>query len=164
MKKMVTLIIMTLMLIAFGVATAEAASTAPISVTVTITATALDVTVLPTSWAIGPISAGGTKNTTLPDYFTATNNRNTTEDLTLTAVSSAGWTFANTPGADQFGMNFSTAGAVPSWTLIDSSTGTLLANDLGAGASETFDLQLEVPTSTTVGGTPQTIIVTVTAS
>jgi len=166
MKKLLSLMMVTLLLAVFGVASAEAAPSDTISVTVTITADAVDVSVSPSSWAIGNITASSTPDTvgSGPDYFTATNDRNADEDLTLTIASSADWTAANSAGADQFGMNYSTAGGTPSWSPIDSSTGALLADDLGAGASETFDLQLEAPTSTTVGGTQQSIVVTVTAS
>ncbi|MCH7589948.1 hypothetical protein IIB34_02805 [PVC group bacterium] len=60
-------------------------------------------------------------------------------------------------------MQFSTAGGTPSWATIVAA-GSSLVSSLDAGDSETFDLQLLVPTSTTVGGTEQSIAVTVTAS
>ncbi|MBL7174697.1 MAG: hypothetical protein ISS66_02620 [Desulfobacteraceae bacterium] len=160
MKKLLLSLVLVATLVAFGATQAEADD---ISVTVTITAT-LSVSVSPGTWAIGPIAEGAEPNTTLPDYFTATNGSNTTADLTITIAGSDDWAFANTPDADQFGMNFSTGGASPAWTLIDSLIGGSLANGLTAGSTQKFDLQLEAPTSTTVGGTPQTIVVTVTAS
>jgi len=163
MKKTLLSLAVLMALVAFGVVAAEAASSDSISVTVTITSTALDVSVTPGAWAVGSISEGATPSTT-PDYFTATNNRNSAEDITLSIASSANWTAANTAGADQFGMKYNTAGATPSWTSIDSVSGALLADDLAAGASETFDLQLLAPTSTSAGGVQQTITVTVTAS
>lgn len=165
MKKMLTLMIMTLAIVAFGVATAKAAISDTISVTVTITASGLSVIVSPTSWPIaGPTLEGDTPNTTLPGFFTATNDRNdgTAENLRLDAGNSGNWTFANAPGTDQFGMNFTTTGAAP-WIEINSSTGGSLATALAAGSSQSFDLQLEVPISTSSGGTLQTIPVTVTA-
>ena len=162
MKKLLTLMMLTLMLVAFGVTTAEAAPSDAISVTVTITADALDVSVTPNAWAIGNIAVSDTPDTGA-DFFTATNGRNTTEDLTLTVSTLDDWTFANTPGADQFAMNFSiNQGGL--WTLIDVSTGGSLATGLAASASQSFDLQLEAPTSTVNGDAPQTIVVTVTAS
>ena len=165
MKKMLTLTMIALMLATFGVTTAEAASSDAIGVTVTITASALDVSVSPNAWAIGGISESDTPNTTLPDFFTATNDRNSAEDLTLTVASSADWTADGAAaGADQFAMQFSTGGNSPVWTTIAVPAGSSLISGLAASANEKFDLKLLAPTSTTVGGTLQTIVVTVTAS
>lgn len=162
MKKLITAMVMILMLVAFGVTSAQAASTATINVTVTITATALDVSVTPGNWAIGSISEGGTPDTVVGDPFVAKNNRNASENLTINVAGSTNWTVGSDAGADQFAMKFSTDNGT-SWTEITTAGVTLVSN-LGAQQQQSFDLQLLAPTSTTVGGTQQTIVVTLTAS
>ena len=164
MKKL--LITMMSLMLMFGMAaTADAASSDDISVTVTITAGAVDVSVSPGTWVVPNQSEGSSPNTIDigPDNFAATNNRNSPEDLTLTVGSSGDWAADDTAaGADQFAMQFSIDEGT-SWTTIVGA-GSSLASNLAASDSETFDLQLLVPTLTTVGGTEQTITVTVTAS
>ena len=166
MKKLLITMMAFMLMVGINASADAATPTDTINVTVTITASGVSVVVTPDAWAISDIDASDSPTTVGigPDFFTALNDSNASEDLTLSSASSDDWTFANTPGADQFGMNFSTGGAFPVWNTIDSSTGGELATGLGAGAVRTFDLQLEAPTSTTVGGTEQTIVVTVTAS
>lgn len=168
MKKMIIATMMTLALVAFGVATAEAANPANISVTVTITASGLSVSLNNTSWPIGPISELATPDTLGigPNYFIATNDRNDgqTENLAVTVGNSSpsSWIAATSAGTDQFAMKVSITGAAP--FNLDASTGASIATGLAAGGTQSFDLQFLAPTSTDDGGTPQTITVTVTAS
>lgn len=160
MKKPLLSLVTLVALVAFAVATAEAATFDNLSITVTITAGALSVNVIPGSWAIGSILESATPVST----FTTNNTRtNAPEDITLTAVSSANWTFANTPGANQFALNVSFDLGL-TWSVVDSLAGYLIANDLPAGGSKAFDLKLLAPTSTTSAGVQQTITATVTAS
>jgi len=103
-KKLLTLTMITLMLVAFGVTQAEAANTATIGVTVTLTAGALEIVVSPADWAIGELAASGTKETT-PDVYTVTNNTtNATVDLSIQSGNSANWTAKATAGAEEFVM------------------------------------------------------------
>ena len=146
-------------------ASADAATSDDISVTVTITAGAVDVSVSPGTWVVPDQSEGSSPNTISigPDEFTATNGRNSPEDLKLTVGSSGDWAVSDTAaGADQFAMQFSIDEGT-SWTTIVGA-GNSLAAGLVANDSETFDLRLLAPTTTTVGGAQQTILVTVTAS
>lgn len=154
---------MSLMLMFSVVASADAAGSEDITVTVTITAGAADVSLLVTAWSIGSIFEGSTPSTG-PDFFSAKNESNSPEDLTLTVGNSDnGWTADDAAaGADQFAMQFSIDQGT-SWTTIVGA-GNSLAAALAANDSETFDLRLLAPITTTVGGVPQTILVTVTAS
>ena len=165
MKKLLLSLVLVATLVALGAPQAEAAD---IGVTVTITAT-LSVSVDKTAWAIGSIYEADIATTqTHPvvsplGTITANNTSNTAADLTITISNSSNWTAAGSPGADQFAMQAS-KDAGSNWDIIGVPGGYSLATDLAAGGSQGFDLMLMVPTSTTVGGTEQTITVTVTAS
>ncbi|MCH9023437.1 MAG: hypothetical protein IID32_11845, partial [Planctomycetes bacterium] len=86
MKKLL-ITMMSLMLMFGVVASADAASSEDITVTVTITAGAADVSLLVAAWSIGSISEGSTPSTG-PDFFSARNESNSPEDLTLTVGNS----------------------------------------------------------------------------
>ena len=161
MRKIAVGLMMILMLAAFGAGTADAAATATIDVTVTITAGALDVSLNQTSWAIGSIAESATPDTVAGTIFTATNSRNASETLTLTVAGSANWAAGTEAAANQFAMQYSTNdGGL--WTSILSGGSSL--GSVASGASKAFDLKLLAPTTTTVGGTQQSIVVTITAS
>lgn len=142
---------------------AFAAGTAQIAVTVTITQS-VSVSVNPGSYGFGSTDAGQTLATAV-DAFTATNDGNGAEDLVITVADTTDWSAASTAGADQFAMNVDTGSG---WTLIDALTGAVLASDLAPSEDpldgQAFGLQLLVPTSTSNGGTQQSITVTVTAA
>ena len=164
MKKLLLSLVLVATLVALGMPQAEAAD---IGVTVTITAT-LSVSVDKAAWAIGSIAESEIATTqTHPlsplGTITATNDSNTTADLTITISNSGDWTAAESAGENQFAMQASTDTGT-TWTIIGVPDGYVFASGLEADGSQGFDLMLMVPTSTTVGGTEQTITVTVTAS
>ena len=156
MKKYLVLLAVMLLL---PVSTVFAAPSAQVSVTVTITQS-VSVAVSPASYALGATDAGQTLGTA-EGAFTATNDGNGLENLTISVADSADWAAGTAAGADVFAMNFYDGSA---WTLIDPAGGTGLASELAPAAYKVFGLQLLVPTSTAKGGVEQSINVTVTAS
>ena len=116
--------------------------------------------VSPSSYAFGSTDAGQTLATAV-DAFTATNDGNGQENLAISVANSADWSSGTAAGADVFSMNYYNGSA---WTLIDPTAGAGLASGLAPASSNTFGLQLIVPTSTVKGGVEQSINVTVTAS
>lgn len=141
------------------VSTAIAAPAAQVSVTVTITQN-VSVTVTPGSYAFGSTDAGTTLITAV-DAFTATNDGNGAENLTITVSDSADWTASTTAGTDAFVMNYYNGS---SWSLIDPVSGASLASGLAPSDVQLFGVQLLVPTDTNSGGVEQLINVTVTAA
>jgi len=144
---------------AICVTNAFAAPSAQIAVTVTIVQS-VSVSVSPAGYAFGSTDAGSTLSTAV-DAFTATNDGNGTENLTIVVADTADWAASTTVGNDNFVMNYYNGSA---WNLIDPSAGALLAGGLAPAASKTFGLQLMVPSATSKGGVEQSINVTVTAS
>ncbi len=147
-------------IIILGCTSLMAADTATITLTVTITQV-LSVTVTPSSWAIGELSTGGSSNTS-GGYFTATNDGNTAEDITISVGNSANWTAGTSPGSETFALQYSLNNGT-TWTTVNPS-GTLLVEGLAAGSSQSFDLKFLAPTSTAYGGIEQNISVTLSAS
>lgn len=136
-----------------------AAETAQVSVTVTITRS-LSVSVNPGAYGFGSTSESQTLSTAV-GAFSAANDGNAAQDLAITVGNSANWTAGTAAAAETYAMNYYDGA---SWVLIDPATGAALADDLSAGASKNFGLQLLVPTATNYGGVEQIIPVTVTAS
>jgi len=137
-----------------------AAPSSQIAVTVTLTQS-VSVTVTPNSHAFGPTSEGQTL-ATAADAFTATNDGNGSENLSITAADSVNWQAASAAAKDAFVMNYTTNGTI--WNLITPATGAQLATSVAKSAAQKFGLQLLVPTSTDFGGVQQSIPVTITAS
>lgn len=152
-------LILTLLMALLVIPCAFADPTANIAVTVTITQS-VSVTVTPGAYPFEPTTEGQTL-TTAVDAFTAVNNGNGLQNLTIAVADSADWVAASTVGKDQFVMNYNADG---SWKLITPATGASLAAGLAKGAEQKFGLQLMVPDETDHGGVPQSISVTVTAS
>lgn len=132
-----------------------AASSQAINVTVKITQ-GVSVTVSPLAYAFGETSEGQAL-ATAADAFTATNDGNGLENLSISVANSTDWTASSAAAEDAFAMNLNDG------TLIDPASGAALAISLAPTAAKTFGLELLVPTSTTKGGIEQTIPVTVTA-
>jgi len=157
---------MCLALLALPVSRVHADPSGEIAVTVTITQE-LSVNVSPGSWEAGSSAALGSTSDTIgmgPSYFTATNNSNGPEDLTVTVSGSTNWVAGTAAGDEIFAMSLSTDDG-SNWVVIDPSVGpATLADDLASGSDQTFDLQLAVPTSTAYAGVQQIITVTVTAA
>lgn len=165
MKKLLTLTVITLMLVVFGVATAEAANPDTISVTVTVTAGDLSVSLNYTTWDASTLAMGTSADTGTAGYFIATNDSNNrTETFSIVAGNSnpSGWTPGATAAGDEVFLMEALGGDLTPLTSID--TLQILETGVVPTGTVTFDLKVTVPTATDHGGVGQTIPVTVTAS
>ena len=146
-------------------ASAFAASTA--SVAATVTTQNISVSVTDGSVSYGTLSAGASKSTTasdLNDTQTATNDGNVAEDFNIKGQNSANWTLAASAGTDQYSHKFCTATCTSpptSYTALTTNYQSLASNKAAAG-TQTFDLQITVPSPSTVY-TQQSVDVTVQA-
>lgn len=150
---------------ALGSAKVEAATTDTMNVTVTISAS-LSITMTPSTWAVGNVaeSAVCTSDTTgTPVTIGVTNDSNYTAKITIQTGNSANWTAEAAAGTDQFLMEC-LGGDLSSYTDIDSAQNLDASIAAHTRVSDDPKLRLSVPTITTVGGTEQTIVVTVTVS
>lgn len=142
-----------------------AASTA--SVAATVTTQDISVTVTDGSVSYGTLAAGDSKSTIssdLNDTQTATNSGNVAEDFNIKGQNSTNWTLASSAGTDQYSHKFcaATCAAPPTnFTALTTSYQTLASNKAAAG-TQTFDLQITVPSPSTVY-TQQSVDVTVQA-
>lgn len=166
MKKVFIGILVLALVAIFGVSQALAAESGTIAVTVTISSV-IDISVSPTSWAIGNLAESGVTDTTGGggDYFTVTNNSNAAINLTTTVgnTSSEHWAFANDPGIESFAMDQSINQGT-SWTEIDATGGATLVSGLAPHTNQSFDLQFHAPIQTAHGGILETFNVTITGS
>lgn len=122
--------------------------------------------------AFGNVAQNSTQDTTtagVDDSTTATNNGSVAEKLNIKAGNStggAGWTLAGTAGSETYTMKscVTTCDSSPSWSSvgIDPSYVTLAAS-VSVSGTQTFDLQVGTPTSTTETA-QQSITVTVQAA
>jgi len=133
----------------------------------------LSISVSPGSWPLGMIPVNSIHSTFvsgIQGYFTAANDGDVTEDLTISVSNSnpSDWTAGADAGPNQFAMGwgqattteteFDTEGAYTSITT----AGVPLTSSLAPGGDFLFDLQFQSPTST--GATEeQSITVTITA-
>lgn len=125
------------------------ATTATVSATVTvqnISVSASDGTV-----AYGTLGVNSSAGTNGSDTQTATNNGNITEDLLIKGANSANWTLGATAGTDQYVHKFclATCAAPPTnYTALTTSYQDI-HEDLAASGTQTFDLYITTPTSST---------------
>lgn len=78
---------------------------------------------------------------------TATNNGNVAETINIQGANTTNWTLAATAGVDQYVHQFSiNSGTV--WTALTTSYSTLTVG-LAALGTQTFDLKITTPSSTT---------------
>jgi hypothetical protein len=141
------------------------------AVTCTVSAVMVSVSVSPGSVAYGTLNVGTTENTLvgeLNDTQTATNDGSGTENFNIKSSDASGttaWTLVDTgaPGANEFKHEFSTDSGT-NWTAMPADhTYTSLATGITATTgTQTFDLQITMPASTTDYGA-HTITVTVQA-
>lgn len=146
--------------------TTHAATSAEVSATVT--AQNVSVT-LTTDGAVdyGTQSISTTTDTTddgIDDTETVQNNGNVAQDFDIKGANTASWTLGSTGGANQYAHKFctTTCDTSPTWTALTTSD-QALATSVAASGSQSFDLQLIMPTST-ASYVEQTLAVTVTAS
>lgn len=144
---------------------AQAATTA--AVTATVTVQNVSVTVSDGTVPYGTLATNTAKSTItadLNDLQTATNGGNVTEDLNIKGQNTAAWTLGATAGADQYIHQFCTAtcsSPPTNFTALTTSYQTLKTS-LAASGTQTFDLRIVTPTSST-SFTQQSVDVTVQA-
>jgi hypothetical protein len=168
MKKRVVAIVAIVALVGLLLpATVFAADTG--TVTCTVSAVMVSVSVSPGSVAYGTVNVGATKDT-LSDpnqTLTATNDGSAAEDFKIKSSDATGssqnWTLADTASAEHFTHKVSTNSG-SSWPIVMQPAGTYftLATGIAHSGSQTFDLQIGMPTSTTDYGA-HSITVTVLA-
>lgn len=131
----------------------SAAAADEASVLVTVTPSLLSIT-LTTDGMVnyGSVLLGETADTTsggINDSQTVQNNGSVVVDVMARGTDSAAWTLAGTSGANQYVHKFCTSNCdvTPVWSTLTTSN-QILANALAASASQTFDLQVEMPSST----------------
>jgi hypothetical protein len=155
-----------LVLFSFVANVAQGADTG--TVTATVTPQSISVSVTDGAVTYGTLSTSTSKSTIstdLNDTQTATNDGNVTADLNIRGQDSANWTLAAAAGANQYVHAFCTAtcGTPPTnFTALTTSNQTL-ASGVAASASQTFELRLTTPTSTSVT-TQQSVDVTIQAT
>ena len=137
----------------------NAGETATITVTVTPSGT-LSITVSPTTWDNGEL-AYGSSNSTSGGYFTVTNDGTITCKVQIKASDTTDWTLSTSAGYNQFVMKASTDGG-NTWSLTLTTSFQDLFSSIDPSSSDTFDLQLTMPTSGSTS-TQQTITVTLQA-
>lgn len=154
----------------FLVKTVEAASTGTVNATVTaqIFSVSLDNS---DGVAFGTVATSDTKDTTtgakgVNDSTIATNNGSVAAKFEIKAANSTNWTLAASAGSENYTMKYciTTCDTSPSWVAvgIDPSYATLAAS-VAKDGTQSFDLQVGTPTSTTATG-QQAVVVTVLAT
>ena len=117
-------------------------------------------------WALGTVALSNTYTYTQgtpPTYQYLQNNSNTTIDVNLSCGNSTSWSKGAAAGQDTFAMAAMTGGAGGYTNL--NGTWVDALDDIANGAYAQVELQIETPTSITIGGgVAQTITVTCTAS
>lgn len=171
-KKLLFILPLVLVLLSLSLSKeVQASTTGTVAATVTVQNVAISVT--DGTIAYGTLAADASISTLVSpgvaDQQTATNDGNVAEDFTIKGSNSAGWTLASTNTAsDTYIHKFciATCGtdAAPGagftvLTLIDQS----LAAGVAAAGTQTFDLRVTTPQTSTVF-TSQSVNVTVTAA
>ena len=126
----------------------------------------VSVVVTPANIAYGTIGLGASKNTTPGQQLTVTNNGGVTADFSIkssnaTRIGGTNWTLVTaTPGHNEFKHEFSTNSG-SNWTALTTSYQSL-ATGIAPNATQVFDLQITMPSSTT-DYLQHTIIITILA-
>ena len=139
---------------------------------ITLTYPLISVSVSDGSVAYGILATSTSKDTTsggLNDSQSATNDGTAAEDFNIIGQSSANWTLAGSPGANQYSHQFCKAGsgspdpcdASPTWTSLSTSY-QQLASNIASTSSQRFDLKINTPTSTSATA-QQTVNITIQA-
>lgn len=156
----VSLIIFALALVIIPVHAADTAA-----VTATVTIQNISVSVNDGTVAYGTLALNTSAGTNGTDTQTATNDGNVTVDFNIRGHDSAAWTLENTAGANQYVHRFCTAScATPTtnYSALEEDYDTLATNK-AASQTQTFDLHISTPTSTSTHA-QQNVNVTVQAA
>lgn len=137
------------------------------TVTATVTTQNISVAVSDGTISYGVLGMNATRSTIaadLNDLQTATNDGNVAEDFNIRGQNSLGWTLAGAAGVDQYVHRFcvATCGTPPTNFTALTTSYQVLANSRAVLATQTFDLQINTPTTSTVY-TQQSVDVTVQA-
>lgn len=142
-----------------------AANTA--SVTATVTAQNIALTVADGTVAYGILAVNSSAGTNPADIQTVTNTGNVSEDFTIKGQNSATWTLDSTNvTADHYTHKFcvATCGTPPTnYTALTTNYATLGAGNVSPAGTQTFDLYLTTPQTSSVY-TSQSVDVTVQAA
>lgn len=127
----------------------NAAGTA--AVTATVTVQSVSVSVADGTVAYGTLAVNTSSGTNGTDTQTATNNGNIAEDLNIRGQNTANWTLAGSAGADQYVHKFCVAscGSAPTNFTALTTSYQALGSNVAAAGTQTFDLYLTTPTSST---------------
>lgn len=136
-----SILTLSLVLLASG-APAWGASTDTITVTVSLEEV-VSVSLDANTWTIGAIALSGTDSS---PTFTATNDGNVVEDISILASNSAGGWTLGTAGADTFQVD-----ETNSVTTLTTSA-QMIASDVALSGTVTIDLDYTAPSSDTLGG------------
>jgi C1A family cysteine protease len=126
----------------------------------------VSVTVTPSTIAYGTVALGTSKNTTPGQHLTVTNNGGTTANFFIkssnaTRDGGTNWTLVTaTPGNNEFKHEFSTNSG-STWTALITGYQSL-ATGIAPNATQVFDLQITMPSSTT-DYLEHTIVITILA-
>ncbi len=140
-----------------------AATTGTVAATVTVQN--ISVSVTDGTVAYGTLGTGSSADTNPADTQTATNNGNITENLNIKGQNSANWTLGASAGADTYVHKFCTASCTTpptNYTALTTNYQTLAASVVTSG-TQTFDLEISTPTTST-NYTQQSVDVTVQAT
>ena len=147
----------------FFVLPINAATTAIVAATVTVQN--ISVSVSDGSIAYGTLGTNSSAGTSGTDTQTATNNGNVAEDFNIKGQNSANWTLGSASGSDTYVHQFcsATCGSAPTnYTKLTTNYQALGAGNVTANGTQTFDLYITTPTSSSVF-TQQSVDVTVQA-
>ncbi len=142
---------------------AMAATTATVAATVTVQNVSVSVSSGTVSY--GTLSTNTSAGTNGSNTQTAANNGNVAEDFNITGQNSANWTLGSSSGVDTYVHQFCTstcASAPTNYTKLTTNYAALGAGNVTASGTQTFDLYITTPTSSTVF-TQQSVNVTVQA-
>jgi C1A family cysteine protease len=127
----------------------------------------VSVVVTPSTIAYGTVALGTSKNTTLGQQLIVTNNGTVNENFSIKSSDATGgggttWALGAAPGSNTFTHAFSTNGG-SSWSLMGVADNYYpLASNISPNGTQTFDLQIGMPTSTS-DYAQHTIIITILA-
>lgn len=136
------------------------------TVTATVTAQNVSVTISDGTVSYGTLALNQSAGTNATDTQTATNNGNVAEDLTIKGSNSANWTLSATnTSTDTYVHKFCTASCATAPTNYTALTTNYqsLASNIAANGTQTFDLYLTTPQTSTVY-TAQNVDVTILAT
>ncbi len=142
---------------------AQAATTADVAATVTVQNVSVSVSSGTVSY--GTLATNTSAGTNGSNTQTVTNVGNVAEDFNIRGQNSANWTLGASAGTDTYAHKFCTAtcaSAPTNYTGLTTSYAALGAGNVAGAGTQTFDLSITTPTSSSVF-TQQSVNVTVQA-